>query len=95
MTDKDPFEKYHQVRESILKDLKKPTKKKVEMFVVDIIKEIVKSKEIPEREKFISLCLLKDLLKEKNIPLINYNSKKFLKRLFALATSPLKDQVLK
>ncbi len=87
--DQEPFYKYHEVREKITKDLALPNKPKVEMFTVDIIKAIVKSK-VSEKEKFIALCLLKDLLKTKEVRLVNYNSKKILSWLYTLANSSLK-----
>ena len=39
------------------------------MYVVDVIKQMIKSERLPEKDKFLALCMLKDLLngKEKRL----------------------------
>lgn len=76
------------------KKRKSKLKRNVERYLVDYVKMVIKSKKGKGREKFLSLNLLKDLIKKKHQNLISYNAKKLLDRLYDLANSSLKERVL-
>ena len=66
----------------------------MERYIVDYIKATIKSPYIPAERKFRSLLLLKDLMENRHKQLVDYADKKIMRRLYLLAQSPLKENVL-
>lgn len=69
-------------------------RRNVERYIVDYVKSTIKSPIMPAEKKFRSLLLLKDLMDNRHKQLVDYTDKKLMKRLFVLAKSPLKENVL-
>lgn len=68
--------------------------RKTEVYVVDIIKQVLKSPILPSKHKFNALLLLKDMTRTKQTQLLTYANSKILKRLFITASTPLGDKCL-
>ena len=95
ISDSPPYTKYKKIKREIFLQLKKPKNSShLIHFIINSIKKIIKNPKIPGKKKFFTLLLLKDLMEANNLKLIIYNAKKFLNRLYKLANSNLKENVL-
>lgn len=66
----------------------------VERYLVDYVKFKIKDPYTPADRKFRALLLLKDLMNKRHKILVDYTEKKILKRLYLLAKSPHRENVL-
>lgn len=93
INDSGSYIKYKEARAQITERLQKNTPN-VERFLVDYVKELIKSTYANEAQKFNALLFLKDIMKTNNEKLLLYVDKKILNRLYLLASSNLKTKTL-
>lgn len=91
--DSNYFQEFIKIRDTLTSDLRLG-KKKVEVYCVNYIKILIKHPKVSNQIKFNALLLLKELMKSNSKSLIDYLVKKFLTRLYKLASSNLAELCL-
>ncbi len=93
INDKEPYSKYINIRNVLVRYLE-TKEKKIELFIVSFIKSTIKSPVQKGYQKFNALLLLKDLMKANNHSFIKILSKIFLRDLYSYASSRDKERCL-
>ena len=84
--DLDAYNEFRQVRDNLSRQLEL-SKSYIERYTVDYTKYLIKHPTVTAQRKFNALLLVKDLLKTRARPLVEYVDKKILRRLFLIAST--------